>query len=142
MGRPRYETKKDLERERYIADTLRAAWSVEMCKLPDHQHIDFALVDASGKITCLVEVKWRSFEWGQYPDVMLSASKVLKAREFFEVFAVPALFVVCDRNNDIRYCRIESRTDTLWWGGRTAKPRDSQDAEAIIRIPVGEFKRL
>ena len=142
MNRPRYETEKDLEREQGIAYALCKTWGVELHKLPVHQHLDYAATRDGDTVKGLIEIKWRSFVWGDYPDVMLSASKVLKAREFWEAFVVPTAFVVSDRTGDIRYCDLYNDKRTLYIGGRTLKTRDSDDIEAIVRIPNADFKPL
>jgi len=141
MSRKVFETQDDLDNERQIADLVAKKWSVDMKKLPMSQRLDFAML-RKGKVAALCEIKQRSFTWNDYPDVILSASKVKYAKEMYETFAVKSFFVVSDRQNDIRYASIHDVNYELQFGGRTSTPRDNQDSELIIGISIYDFQRL
>ena len=139
MTRPQDETSTDRVNETRIADTLEQVWQVRLHKLPHHQHIDCAVVGRDGHVKGLVEIKARTFAWGDYPDVMLSASKVAKAKELFECFNLNTAFVVADRTFDIRFVLIGTGDFVCNFGGRTRNPRDRDDSELIVNIPLDQF---
>ena len=141
MSRKVFETQDDRKNESDIADLVADKWRVEMQKLPMSQRLDFAML-RKGKVAALCEIKKRSFTWNDYPDVILSASKVKYAKEMYEIYGVKSFFVVSDRQNDIRYASIHDVNYELQFGGRTKTPRDNQDSELIVGISIYDFERL
>ena len=139
MSRPVYESSTDRENEAHIASRLIESWGGHLQKLPHHQHIDYAHTSDDGRVLGLVEVKARRFVWGQYPDVMLSASKIRVAWEWFQSLGLATAFVVADRTFDIRFVMIAQDQFPVSFGGRTAATRDSQDVELIASIPIELF---
>jgi len=125
-----------------VAAVVLKKWRVGMRKLPDHQRIDYAMVRDSGEVAALCEIKCRKFIWGDFPDVVLSASKVLYSRQIWREFELQTMFVVRDRSGDIRYAPIHVNHSPIKYGGRTVSPRDSQDSEMVVHIPNSVFKPL
>lgn len=140
--RSKFETSTDRWLEEVVAFALSDCWQVEMKKLPVHQRMDFAMVKKDGSIGALCEIKVRKFTWGDFPDVILSASKVKYAKEMAESFAIKTIFVVMDKTGDIRYVPMETMNYPLSYGGRTKSPRDGQDSELIVHVPNEDFVML
>jgi len=140
--RSKFETSKDRWLEEIVALALSDAWTVEMKKLPMHQRMDFAMVRPDNSIGALCEIKVRNFTWGDYPDVMLSASKVKYAKEMMAAFSLKTIFVVMDKTGDIRYLPMDNMEYPLAYGGRTATPRDDQDSELVLHVPNDDFVQL
>tara|TARA_R100000152_G_C6774783_1_gene202770 strand:- start:1893 stop:2354 length:462 start_codon:yes stop_codon:yes gene_type:complete len=144
MARKIFETETDRRNENQIANILANHFNVRMEKLPMSQRLDYAMQAKTGskRILALCEIKCRSFKWGDFPDVMLSASKIKYAHEMFRVFNLKTLFVVCDRSNEIRMIAIHNTGYDLTFGGRTTNARDNQDSELIVNIPNEDFEVL
>lgn len=147
MGRPIYESETDIRNQEHVKRELERAWKYYLQPLSHHQILDYAARKPdTNEIHAFVEVKCRSFAWGDYPDVMLSASKFEKTQELYRTFKVRTMLVVADRNRDIRYLNIQKLNDTisipLEYGGRTRNTRDSGDIEMIVRFPIPYFTPL
>tara|TARA_R100000808_G_C2151343_1_gene160334 strand:- start:513 stop:983 length:471 start_codon:yes stop_codon:yes gene_type:complete len=140
--RSKFETSSDRWLEEIVAFALSDRWSVEMKKLPIHQRMDFAMVKPDGSIGALCEIKVRKFKWGDFPDVILSASKVKYAKEMWSAFALRTILVVMDKTGEIRYLPMETMEYPLAYGGRTKSPRDEQDSELIVHVPNSDFVTL
>jgi len=141
MTRALFETVHDRKNEQEVADVMAKHWQVTMKKLPMSQRLDYAMMQG-GTVVALCEIKCRKFKWGEFPDVMLSASKVKFANEMFKAFAVKTLFIVSDRENVIKFTPIHEATFSITFGGRTASPRDNQDSELIVNIPNDCFETI
>ena len=140
--RSRFETEQDIANEKSIAERLMQKWQCQICKIPDHARFDSVMVEQeTRKIIAYIEIKQRKFRWGQYPDVMLSASKFVAGNEYHQAFKVPVLFVVADKIGEIRVCKLhELRIFDLKMGGRTKKKRDAQDEEPVVHIANSDFE--
>ena len=110
--RPLYESEEDLNEEGKIITDLCAAWDCDYYKLPISYRLDFLLETKDKHPLGFVECKRRDFHWNQYPDIMISLSKVITAMN---------LGVAT---------------------GRTLNTRDSADIEPVVHIPVGEFSEV
>ena len=138
MTRPTYETESDRQAEQAIAETVARAWRCALYKLPISYGFDFAVIRGHKpeKVVAFVEVKRRHHSFGIYDDIMLSALKLMKAKQV----GVPVYFVV-QWDDKTGYCEL---TDDLWeslaWGGRTSKTRDAADIEPVVHIPMARFK--
>ena len=140
--RSKFETTKDSWLEEMVSIALSDRWSVEMKKLPISQRMDYAMVKPDGSIGALCEIKVRKFKWGDFPDLILSASKVKYAKEIWESFATRTILVVMDKTGELRYLPMETMDYPLAYGGRTKSPRDNQDSELIVHIPNEDFVTL
>ena len=141
MAREIFETAHDRNNEQEVASVMEKHWLITLRKLPMSQRLDYAMMKG-GAVVALCEVKCRTFKWGEFPDVMLSASKVKFASEMFQAFALKTLFVVSDRENVIKFTPIHEAAFPVTFGGRTASPRDDQDSELIVNIPNDCFETI
>jgi hypothetical protein len=143
MTRPRYETASDLARELTVAEGLSQAWDADLCKVPTSYGLDY-IVFGAGKFIGWVEVKTRpTMVWGDYPDVMVSLSKIRSAFVWSLMFGKPVYFCVRDANGELRAASI-STVDPEWvkYGGRTRNTRDPADIEPVAHIPLDQFKPI
>lgn len=149
QNRPLYETGFDKENERrafpliarHFGHQLGGAVSIE--KLPDRHFADIVIVDGSGAIRSYVEYKKRRMAWGDYPTIMLSASKYLRLDELRNL-SVSAFFAVEDRHGEIRMVDLLSPATRMHvvWGGRTAARRDTMDVEPVCHFPIEDFRSI
>ena len=142
--RPLYESEEDLNEEGKIITDLCSAWDCDYYKLPISYRLDFLLETKDKHPLGFVECKRRDFHWNQYPDIMISLSKVITAMNLGVATGLNTNFVV-KANDRLMWCRLNDaigRSDWLRLGGRTLNTRDSADIEPVVHIPVGEFSEV
>lgn len=141
--RPLFETRFDQIAERRILDKLKKTWGIEARKLPIKYGLDY-MIWANNDRRAFIEIKHRDMAWGDYPTIMLSLHKVLKARELHLITGFPSLFVVEDNNGSTRYCNFAKipQNASIEFGGRTAKTRDADDIEPVYMIPIKLFQPI
>lgn len=95
MNRPKYETRGDLDNEQRVADLL-VLEGYELYKLPVRYELDFAIHDLrdGGSVCGFAEVKARRVKHDAYPSVMISLSKVLKARQLTDTTGLPSYLII------------------------------------------------
>ena len=90
---PKYETQDDLDNEKRVANLLAGA-GYELYKLPVRYELDFAIHDRrDGGICGFAEVKARRARHDAYPTVMISLSKVLRAKQLTETTGLPSYLI-------------------------------------------------
>ena len=147
--RPIYESKEDLSEESKIVSDLCAAWDCVYHKLPISYRLDFLLETKHSPSTPqrplgFVECKRRNIYWNQYPDIMISLSKLIAAMNMEVATGLVTNFVV-KANDALMWCRLNDaggREDWVRMGGRTSDTRDDADIEPVIHIPVCEFSEV
>ena len=118
MSRPMYENSGDRNNEHEIMSSVAGQWGVQFYKLPIAYRMDYILMSAE-KAKAFVECKHRNITWGDYPDVMLSLSKVQQAQSLLDASGLRSLFVV--RATDRIFLHLPQRLcgpDKLghvWW---------------------------
>ena len=143
MSRPMYEQAVDLAREHEMMRTVTDKWGVQYYKLPMSYRLDFILMSAE-KPKAFAECKHRNFTWGDYPDVMISLSKVQQADSLFRVTGLNTIFIV-RANNRIFHTNLNNciaEPSWLRFGGRTVNTRDDGDVEPVYHIPVEHFSEI
>ena len=128
--RPTYQTEKDLENERRVANLL-AAKGYEFHKLPVQYRLDWLITEA-GEPRGFGELKARNVMKDTYPTVMISLSKVMAADALTQTTGLPCYLLLLYRD-----CLARLRFDedfTLGVGGRTDRG-DHQDVEACAFFP-------
>ena len=139
MARPQYETQSDRDNELRAIPMIESALHGVARKLPDNHFADFVVIDATARVVAYVEFKCRSFQWGDYPTVMLSVSKFAKLVATRDV-RVRSFFVVQDSSGEIKAVDLQ-RAD-LDYGGRTSKTRDRRDVEPVVHIKTEQFRTI
>ena len=140
MSRPMYEQAIDLAREHDMMQQVTAQWGVQYYKLPMSYRLDFILMSAEIP-KAFAECKHRNFNWGDYPDVMISLSKVQQAESLQRVTGLNTIFVV-RANNRIFHTTLNhcvNEPNWLRFGGRTVSTRDDGDVEPVYHIPINQF---
>lgn len=113
--RPRYESKRDLDNERLVADALENI-GVEVYKLPVQYRLDW-LLRRDGQPIGFAEVKARKCNMKTYPTVMISLSKVIHARMLTDVTDLPCYLILLYRDG---LARLNFASDfTVGPGGRS-----------------------
>ena len=142
--RPIYESDEDLSEEKKIVTDVCTAWGCEAHKLPISYHLDFLLQTEKGTPLIFLEIKRRNFFWNQYPDVIISLSKLITATNVKASTGLLTNFVV--KSDDalmwFRLNEAQGRDDWIRVGGRTLNTRDSADIEPVVHIPVSQFKQV
>ena len=105
MTRTMYENEDDRNNEQAIMERLAAAWNIEYHKLPMSYRMDFAVTKADA-IVGFAEVKMRRMNWGQYPTIMLSMSKVHTACQYHQSLKLPTVFVVGTMDGGCHYTHL------------------------------------
>ena len=96
------------------------------------------------KAKAFVECKHRNITWGDYPDVMLSLSKVQQAQSLLDASGLRSLFVVRATDRIFYTCLNDCAGQTNWvtFGGRTYNTRDAADVEPVMHIPINQFDEV
>lgn len=137
MTRPRYETQADINNEQRVANLL-AGEGYDLYKLPVRYELDFAIHDRrdGGSICGFAEVKARRVMHDAYPSVMISLSKVLKARQLTDTTGLPSylllLYLDC-------LARLNFASDfEVMKGGRSDRG-DPQDADVCAYYKLDDL---
>lgn len=140
MTRPAYETPENLSQEDRVATTLASHYKVEIVKLSPKYSFDRAII-TNNQITGFIEIKVRTNPSTQYPDYLISASKMFHAMLWITQMGMNVFLAVqwTDRLGvhelgqfDNYSCRLAGRTDR----------GDVQDLEPCLFIPVKWFKSI
>lgn len=128
--RPRYESKRDLDNERLVADALENI-GVEVYKLPVQYRLDW-LLRRDGQPIGFAEVKARKCNMKTYPTVMISLSKVIHARMLTDVTDLPCYLILLYRDG---LARLNFASDfTVGPGGRSDRG-DPEDHDVCAYYP-------
>lgn len=79
---PTYQTQKDVSSEEDTINFLRCKWNCRIERMPDFHEFDYAVINSSGSVRALVEIKNRKADAAKYPTIILSMSKVLAAKQW------------------------------------------------------------
>lgn len=113
------------------------------CRLTEkmaHHDID---VTKDGKPFAIVEVKGRQMEWGQYPTIHVSETKIARCLARAATTRVAFLFaVVCDTGIFIATLTPESVAGLPRKRGGRSDRGLAHDIETLIDIPTRYFIRL
>jgi hypothetical protein len=140
MSRPMYENNGDRSNEHEIMSSVASQWGVQFYKLPIAYRMDYILMSAE-KAKAFVECKHRNITWGDYPDVMLSLSKVQQAQSLLDASGLRSLFIVRATDRIFYTCLNDCAGQINWvtFGGRTYNTRDAADVEPVMHIPTNQF---
>lgn len=136
--RPLYETQQDLQNEVQAIQAVGDAWGCEFFKLPISYVMDFAAI-RGGDVVGFVEVRTRKNTSTQYPTIMFSLNKYLKAQEYADVGLSTILLV--QYTDAIKYLDITEKHDRLVIGGRNHL-RDSADIEPVVHFNTDRMRTL
>ena len=138
MTRPRYETRGDLYNEQRVAVML-AMHGYELYKLPTRYELDFAIYDKrdGGSVCGFAEVKARRIKHDAYPSVMISLSKVLKAKQLTDTTGLPSYLIILYLNC---LARLDFASEfEVRKGGRSDRG-DPQDADVCAFYQISDLR--
>ena len=132
------ETEHDLKLELLTINTINRLWNCESVKLPNHQRLDFALLQR-GEIKAFVEIKCRTFESSRYKETMLHLDMVMAARDLTFHTNIPAFLVVrwTDVIGFVNF-NADFRTEI---GGRVDRGLE-RDFGLMAKIAIMDFSML
>ena len=140
MARPLYETEEDRQNEVSVANHL-GGLGYDLYKLPIRYELDFAIYDRRDRqaIVGFAEVKRRKVMSDHYPSVMISLSKVLKAKQLTDTTGLPCYLL-------LRYLDCLGRIDfaadfEVGKGGRYDRG-DPQDADVCAYYQLADMMKI
>ena len=140
MSRPTYETLLDRACERHIARTfaerLPALRGSEPIQFRSKVRVDVAYMK-DGLIITLVEIKRREVPFGEYPSMMLSASKYDSLKQAEKALNLPILMLWAFVDDVYAWFRVPLPDHVLTHstGGRIDRG-DLDDVEDVIMVPL------
>jgi hypothetical protein len=136
--RPKYETSTDLKKEKMAVQTFVDSFGedVQIAKLPLQYRMDFCLVK-DGVVLNFVEVKCRSNKMSAYSTYIISTSKIVAARSYYDINISCILLV--DWSDKMGWVELSKNDWPSKIGGRKDRG-DWQDIEPVTHIPLSEFK--
>ena len=136
------ESALDRRNEKEIATAIVGEWMMEFQKIPLKYSLDYALTRA-GLVVGYLEVKNRP-NWKGYDSYMLSLYKFNRALELSAASGRNCYFAA-RLGGDIMWTCLnelpESVRENVQIGG-WANPRDDDDIEPVIHIPISYFRAL
>ena len=146
MIRRQYETQKDLDHENGAKPFIEKSFNCEIKKVDPHKYgFDWMLYKGKKAFAC-AEYKRRWVGFNEYPFIILSAAKFLKAITFGQMLEGGFYFFVeFDDGLFGAPFRLKpesiSRYFDIGWGGRTDRD-DPEDSEPVVHVPISKFYKL
>ena len=139
-----YQSRKDEENQSLVMGRLEDLWGVSIIGLPVTSKID-AIAHEDGQAKAVIEIKVREYslkEVERFGDIYVDRSKIAAGQTMAKMLAIKFLFVVklTDRllclaiNPDFDLSELRSTVSRL------NKPRDMNDEDDVVRIPIHKFK--
>ena len=136
MGRPIYETSRDRDAERQIAETIAEKYNAKAIKAKRLYGLDW-FFERDGYVVGMVEIKVRNYTRNHFETYMISADKVARIRLLSSVTGVPAFLFVSWRDG-IGYINLSDEPDYNAIGGRRDRG-DDQDVEVMLHYLIQRF---
>lgn len=136
MGRPIYETSRDMDAEREIAETIAQKYNATAIKARRLYGLDW-FFERDGYVVGMVEIKVRNYYRNDFTTYMISADKVARIRLLAGVTGVPA-FLFVSWKDGIGYINLCDEPDYNAIGGRRDRG-DDQDVEVMLHYLIDRF---
>ena len=136
MTRPRYESEKDRETEREVANYLLKYHDLRCHKLPVSYRVDWAVFNKSG-LFGFIELKSRSFEKNRFSTLIISLGKYATGANLARLTGC-AFWVAAKWTDALGFYRVDDVVAHVEMGGRKDRG-DSDDIEPVVHFPVDEF---
>lgn len=136
MGRPIYETSRDMDAEREIAETIAQKYNATAIKATRLYGLDW-FFERDGYVVGMVEIKVRNYYRNDFTTYMISADKVARIRLLAGVTGVPA-FLFVSWKDGIGYINLCDEPDYNAIGGRRDRG-DDQDVEVMLHYLIDRF---
>tara|TARA_Y100001938_G_scaffold150321_1_gene240680 strand:+ start:794 stop:1279 length:486 start_codon:yes stop_codon:yes gene_type:complete len=136
------ESDEDRKNEAEIVSAIQAEWMCESQKIPMKYSLDYALT-RNNLVVAYVEVKDRP-SWKGYDTYMLSAYKFNRALELAKAQNRPCYFAARLGSDIMWTCLSQLPLDVVenTQIGGWASPRDADDIEPVVHIPISYFRTL
>ena len=134
--RPLYESQKDLDEERKIAQFFAEKFDCTFSKMPIRYGLDYAIVRGR-KVCGFAEFKSRTNALERYDTYMLSLGKVVSAHTLTQATTLPS-FLMVKWTNAIGYISLSTPYE-IEMGGRNDRA-DWQDVEPVAHFKIKDFK--
>ena len=121
----RFESKKDLERERVAIEKFVGRFGGSFKKL-DPNDVDYRIYDSAGELIAYAEVKGRYRSIANAYPLPVAARKVVK---LCDKRLNPVMIWACD--DGIIYAKVKDIYGDIRWGGRKPRQGASNDEELM-----------
>lgn len=139
MARQLYENEDTKKREKNLAYIIKERFYADLYKVSIKYGVD-CLQMRGKKPIGWVELRCRSNKRQDFPTLMISLSKVQKAKTLLKDTNLPVTLFV-EWEDCIGYVDLGNVSFTLGFGGRN-EMRDWQDQEPVCFIDTKDFKLL
>ena len=136
-----YETESDRQRQREAIGHLARATNTQVIETERLVGWDYEMVRDS-KVLAMVEVKCRECKSSTYATYMVSQTKALRLRETALTRGVAGGLLVCWKDGEIGWLRIDSTNPEDWLvqqGGRVDR-NDPLDIERVVHFDISSFR--
>lgn len=143
MTRPFFETDEQMALEREVMEKVCHAWRCCAAKLPIKYHLDYAL-HRDKDVIAWCEIRIREYSFARLEELggyMLALSKWEYAGQLVQYTKRPFVLVV-KATDATRAAVFEELPDLAPSISGRASPRDWQDIEPCVFIPIADFKRV
>ena len=137
-----YETGKDLENEKIVADEIALAFDMILKKMHYKMAIDYMAFDALDiHALAVIEIKRRQVCSTKYQSVILSLAKFNKGIEFYKNNDLSFIFAVKFDDGIFTYEYSPDDFFMIVFGGRKDR-NDPQDIEPVVHIPLHRMIKI
>ncbi len=136
-----YETDADRQRQRDAIGHLARATNTQVVETERLAGWDYEMVRDS-RVLAMVEVKCRECKSYTYETYMVSEAKALRLRETALKRGVAGGILVCWKDGEIGWLRIDSLEPASWvveQGGRVDR-NDPLDIERVVHFRISSFR--
>lgn len=136
--RPLYETTTDRANQEEVAQMLSAAWGLTLHRTPKQYPFDYVVCGDRSSVP--VEIKCRTeTRFGGPKFFIISASKFLHARQWYDTFGGRARFVFRFSDGEVASFRYDPSVNyPLLFSGRRDRG-DAQDLEPVVAVLPDQF---
>jgi len=141
VGRPLYETQKDLAHEKDVAKKIATTYGLDLHKLHMKHALDFMAFDKSGRAVAVFEIKRRHRNSYDSPYVILSLTKYNRGLEYDRINHLNFVFAVDFDDGLFVYENKHGDSFKIIFSGRTDR-NDKQDLEPVVEIPISRMEKI
>ena len=141
--KPIYENDADAQNEAELAKFCEAKWNVKMVRQKKLAQFDY-MACSGNTIKAFVEMRHRDTHYDDFDSVMISATKLVAAKQMQLISPIPHLFVVQWIDDVIAYANLNKFIDggiELVRSPITNNRRNApDDLEAVAYVPKEIFQ--
>lgn len=138
---PKYETQKDKDAEKEIAEIFGNKTNMIMEEIPgEFSKFDYVALQ-NGEVRYFLEFKNRSVPFGTYRDVMVDADKWVELINYSKIAS--AALVVRWSCGTVQVCRYKDHLSTsVRFSGRRLRDGKAERGKPCVHIPINEFTTI